>query len=187
MVTYTDVTLPTFAELFCDYSIKDLLFFRIGKQIITWGATRFFPFDDLPARVPVSTATGLGKLRQLRGYCVQDDCSRWGSLPLWHSPKSRMGISPTFHASPWRKSGSDSRVMLFRAILIFLLAGFTRNTCRRAPSLSPRRRCLESMPGRAPLLADVAGSGAAVSWFANGYWEQPDVKFHVSGVVHLQR
>ena len=30
------------------------------------------------------------------------------------------------------------------------------------------------------IVADVAGSGAAVSWFANGYWEQPDVKFHVS-------
>ena len=58
VVIYTDVTLPTFAELFCDYSISDVLFFRIGKQIITWGATRFFPFDDLPARVPVFATLG---------------------------------------------------------------------------------------------------------------------------------
>lgn len=40
------------AELFCDYVLLDWVFLRGGRQIITWGASRTFPFTNLPARLP---------------------------------------------------------------------------------------------------------------------------------------
>jgi hypothetical protein len=39
-------------ELFCDYVFLDRLFLRAGRQTITWGASRAFPYTNLPARLP---------------------------------------------------------------------------------------------------------------------------------------
>ena len=47
---------PTFktqiGEFFADYSIKDAVFFRGGRQIITWGISRYYKFTNLTARLP---------------------------------------------------------------------------------------------------------------------------------------
>ncbi len=39
-------------EFFGDYSIRDQIFFRIGRQNLTWGTSRFYPFANLTARIP---------------------------------------------------------------------------------------------------------------------------------------
>jgi len=39
-------------EIFADYSLKDILYFRMGRQRITWGFSPNFPFTNLPARIP---------------------------------------------------------------------------------------------------------------------------------------
>ncbi|MBN2444211.1 MAG: hypothetical protein JXJ04_22800 [Spirochaetales bacterium] len=39
-------------EFFCDYIILDSLFLRIGRQKLTWGISRNFPFTNLMARIP---------------------------------------------------------------------------------------------------------------------------------------
>lgn len=51
---YTNVSTPAIWEMFADYTFLNTVFFRIGKQIINWGASRFFPIDDLPDLVPTS-------------------------------------------------------------------------------------------------------------------------------------
>ncbi len=39
-------------ELFCDYIFLESMFLRAGRQTITWGASHFFPYTNLPARLP---------------------------------------------------------------------------------------------------------------------------------------
>jgi hypothetical protein len=58
---FSQLAAPSFSELFCDYSVADVLFLRIGKQVVNWGASRFFAIDNLPARVP--TAHGWSQTR----------------------------------------------------------------------------------------------------------------------------
>jgi len=43
---------PEIIEFFADYTLADQLFFRVGRQNITWGISRNFPFTNLPARIP---------------------------------------------------------------------------------------------------------------------------------------
>ena len=42
----------TVTEFFGDYSLADRAFFRIGRQNLTWGTSRYFAFTNLTARVP---------------------------------------------------------------------------------------------------------------------------------------
>jgi hypothetical protein len=39
-------------EFFCDYTLFDFFFLRIGRQKHTWGISRNYPFTDLTARLP---------------------------------------------------------------------------------------------------------------------------------------
>ncbi|MBN1523007.1 MAG: hypothetical protein JW904_00880 [Spirochaetales bacterium] len=39
-------------ELFCDYTVADTVFLRLGRQTITWGISRNYPFTNLLARLP---------------------------------------------------------------------------------------------------------------------------------------
>ncbi len=50
-LTFPDFT-PEVTELFCDYSILNAVFFRIGRHRVTWGQSRNFSFTNLPNRVP---------------------------------------------------------------------------------------------------------------------------------------
>lgn len=43
---------PGISEFFADYDIADKLFLRLGRQNLTWGISRNFPFTNLPARLP---------------------------------------------------------------------------------------------------------------------------------------
>jgi hypothetical protein len=43
---------PEVQEFFCDYALKDIVFFRLGRHKVTWGQSPNFPFTNLPARVP---------------------------------------------------------------------------------------------------------------------------------------
>ena len=177
-VSYTDVTPPTIAELFCDYTISDILFFRIGKQIITWGGTRFFPFDDLPARVPVST----------QSYSERFDNSAAIGLrmtvPLGiHTVSGIAQVRSGYFANPAVPHLEEVGFGL-TGDFVFGNADLSLNGYYQK-YLSPRvlalaKTTLWGIDARAgAMVADVAGSGATVSWLANGYWEQPDVKFRV--------
>lgn len=50
-ISYPDFE-PEVIEFFADYTLADRLFFRAGRQNITWGISRNFPFTNLPARIP---------------------------------------------------------------------------------------------------------------------------------------
>ncbi|MDC7235217.1 MAG: hypothetical protein PQJ58_18440 [Spirochaetales bacterium] len=39
-------------EFFCDYNFNNSLFMRLGRQNLTWGISRNYPFTNLPGRVP---------------------------------------------------------------------------------------------------------------------------------------
>lgn len=39
-------------EFFCDFNVKNSLYVRMGRQTVTWGISRNFPFTNLTARVP---------------------------------------------------------------------------------------------------------------------------------------
>ncbi len=43
---------PEVTEFFADYTVADCLFFRAGRQNVTWGISRNFPYTNLPARLP---------------------------------------------------------------------------------------------------------------------------------------
>ena len=43
---------PKVSEIFADYNINNLVYLRIGRQNLTWGISRYYPFTNLPARLP---------------------------------------------------------------------------------------------------------------------------------------
>jgi hypothetical protein len=49
-----DFTPITLRELFCDLSFAEIIFIRVGKQVVTWGASHLFPVGNLPSRIPVA-------------------------------------------------------------------------------------------------------------------------------------
>lgn len=48
----------TVGDFFADYNWKDLVFFRIGKHTVNWGASRNYPVANLPARLPAGSGGG---------------------------------------------------------------------------------------------------------------------------------
>jgi len=43
---------PGVSEFFADFDFNDLVYLRIGRQNLTWGISRYYPFTNLPARIP---------------------------------------------------------------------------------------------------------------------------------------
>jgi hypothetical protein len=63
---YTNMFAPVINEMFFDYTLKDLVYFRIGKHLVSWGVTRIFDVGgdlmensqdglNLKATVPIGT------------------------------------------------------------------------------------------------------------------------------------
>jgi len=50
-VAYPGFT-PTVSEFFADFDISDRVFFRLGRQNLTWGISRYYKFTNLHARLP---------------------------------------------------------------------------------------------------------------------------------------
>ncbi len=50
-VAYPDYE-PGVSEFFADFDLDDMVYFRIGRQNLTWGISRYYPFTNLPARIP---------------------------------------------------------------------------------------------------------------------------------------
>jgi len=48
----------TLKEFYFDYDYKKIVFLRAGQYAITWGLSPFFPFTNLPSRIPVENARG---------------------------------------------------------------------------------------------------------------------------------
>jgi hypothetical protein len=40
------------SEFFADYDLNNKVYFRIGRQNLTWGISRYYTFTNLPARLP---------------------------------------------------------------------------------------------------------------------------------------
>jgi hypothetical protein len=49
---------PVVKEFFCDYTLLDLAYFRIGKHTVNWGLSSNYPFTNLPARIPFNNSGG---------------------------------------------------------------------------------------------------------------------------------
>jgi len=48
----------TLKEFYFDYDINKVVFFRAGQYGIAWGISPFFPFTNLPARIPADKSEG---------------------------------------------------------------------------------------------------------------------------------
>jgi hypothetical protein len=177
-VVYTDITPPTFSELFCDYTVSDTLFFRIGKQVINWGATRFFPFDNLPARTPAPSLPTSETFDNSAGIGFKV------SIPFGLSSLSAIAqLKNGYFADPTAPHLEEVGVGLLGEWVIANTELSLGGYCQKY--LPPRvlaisKTTILGMDARAgALVADRDGVRAAVSCFANAYWEQPDVRFHV--------
>mgnify|MGYP005856517851 CR=1 FL=1 len=49
---------PETKEFYCDYTLNDLAFFRIGKHAVPWGVSPNYAFANLPARIPAGNSGG---------------------------------------------------------------------------------------------------------------------------------
>lgn len=178
-VSYTDVTPPTIAELFCDYSISDLLFLRIGKQFINWGASRFFPIDNLPGRVSnrtqpysegfdnsagiaVKLTVPLG-VHSLSGIAqIKNNYFQVSSIP--HLQEVGYGLM-----TDWVLGNAD-----------ISLGGYYQKYLAPRALLIGRATVFGIDARAGAIVESVPAGGVSVSGLANAYWEQADVGFHVA-------
>jgi hypothetical protein len=45
-------------DFFCDYTLQDKVYFRIGKHNVNWGISRNYPYTNLPVRIPEGSGGG---------------------------------------------------------------------------------------------------------------------------------
>jgi len=45
-------------DFFCDYTLQDSVYFRIGKHNVNWGISRNYPYTNLPVRIPLGSSGG---------------------------------------------------------------------------------------------------------------------------------
>lgn len=105
---------PQVNEFFADYNLYNQLFFRLGRQTITWGESRNFPHSNLTARVPddfsedpdsyaakVSVPVGIGGIEFLA-------FSRKGFMDDPESPRlHEVGFGGVIN---WAVAGADMRL-----------------------------------------------------------------------------
>jgi hypothetical protein len=175
---YADVAVPTVSELFCDYTAWGALFLRAGKQSVNWGSSRFFPVDNLPARVPVGFSPSSESYENSAGIGLKL------TLPL-----GDQGITALILA----KDGyfSNTSVPGLAEVGYGLLGDLTLGRIELSLGgyyelyLPPRallvaRTSLFGVDLCAEGIVAVPGSsGIAGACIANLYWEQPDVRFHI--------
>ena len=177
---YAQLSGPTIGELFCDYSVADVLFFRIGKQVVNWGAARFFAIDNLPARVP----TGF----QIPLESFDGGAAGIGlkvNIPFGvHSLTTFMQIKNGY----LRPSSTPNLSEVGYGILGELLFGKTELSIGgyyqqylRPRALITAKTSFFGIDAQAEtIIAYTEGPGIVASWVGNLFWEQPDVGFRIA-------
>ena len=176
---YAQLAGPTIGELFCDYSVSDALFFRIGKQVINWGASRFFAIDNLPARVPTGFQIPLESFDGAAGIGLKVN------IPFGvHSLTTFMQIKNGY----LRPSSTPNLSEVGYGILGELLFGKTELSIGgyyqqylRPRALLMAKTSFFGIDAQAEtIIAYTEGPGIAASWVGSLFWEQQDVRFRIS-------
>jgi hypothetical protein len=176
--SYSDLSAPSFAELFCDLTIADTLFVRAGRQVVSWGAARLFPLDNLPSRVPVGFQT------TTEGY---DDSAGIGvkiGIPIGVQSLALLAhVKPGYLQDPAAPRLDEVGYGILGEFVLgrteISLGGYFERYLR------PRcvgivRTSLWGIDLRAALIAAWPGSsGVLMSWIGNLFWEQPDTRFTI--------
>jgi hypothetical protein len=176
--SYANLSAPAISELFCDLTIADTLFIRTGKQIVTWGASRVFPFDNLPSRVPVGFQTATEEYDGSAGIGVKI------GIPFGaHSLAVLAQMKHDYLKDPAAPSLSEGGYGILGELVLgrteLSLGGYYERYLRPR-AMGILRTSLWGVDLRAALIVAYAeGSGALASWIGNIFWEQPDSRFSI--------
>ncbi len=177
---YSQLPVPSIAELFCDYSLYDVLFFRIGKQVINWGVARFFAIDNLPARVPTA-------VHQIPDETF-DNSAGIGlkvNIPFGvHSLTTILQIKPSYlrtvsEPQPGEVGYGLSGELIF-GNLELSVGGYYQQYLRPRALLAAKTSFFGIDLQAETILAYAEGPGVLASWVGSLFWEQRDVKFRIA-------
>jgi hypothetical protein len=176
---YTNVSVPTIWEAFCDYSLVDAVFFRVGKQILNWGVSRFFPIDNLVARVPL----------QFQPFSQEsfDNTAGIGvkiGIPIGiHSLTAVAQLKNGYIADPTHPHFGEVGYGLMGDLQLgktqVSLGGYYEMYLTPRGLLTVQRSVFGIDLRMEAIVALTPSQSVVSSWLANIYWEQADAKFHV--------
>ena len=176
--SYTALSTPALTELFCDLTVADVLFVRAGRQVITWGAARLFPLDNLPSRVPVGFTTAT------EGYDGSGGIGVKIGIPIGvHSLSLLAQVRPGYLQDPTTPRFEEVGYGILGEVVLgrteISLGGYFERYLRPR-GVGIVRTSLWGIDLRAALIAAYAeGTGVLVSWIGNLFWEQPDTRFTI--------
>jgi len=177
---YAQLSGPTIGELFCDYSVSDALFFRIGKQVINWGASRFFAIDNLPARVPTTA-----HLVPDEDFDNSAGIGLKVNIPFGvHSLTSIMQIKQNYLSKKTDPHAGEVGYGLLGDLVFgnteLTVGGYYQQYLRPRALITAKTSFFGIDAQAETIIAYTEGPGIAVSWIGNLFWEQPDVGFRIA-------
>ncbi len=177
---YSQLPVPSFSELFCDYSVADVLFLRIGKQVVNWGASRFFAIDNLPARVPTAA-----HLIPDEGFDNSAGIGLKVGVPIGvHNITALMQVKESYLQDPSRPRPGEVGYGLSGEVLLgnseLSVGGYYQQYLRPRALIMAKTSFFGIDAQAEAIVAYTKGPGVAVSWVGNLFWEQQDVRFRVA-------
>jgi len=170
---------PTVGEVFCDYTLLDTAFFRIGRFGTTWGNARIYSIDNLPGRVPVEVHP-LNSTLDSEGLSLKADVP-FGSNSVSAIIMERNG----YHKDPANPTPSELGYGLLADFVWgrteFSLGGFYQAYLQPRVLITAKTSFFGVDLSGECVLAYVESTGLAPSWNAGIYWEQADVNLSAYG------
>jgi hypothetical protein len=151
---------------------------RAGRQVVTWGAARLLPFDNLPSRVPVGYQTTTEAYDTSAGIGVKI------GLPIGVQTLTLLAqMKPGYVQDPAAPRWDEIGFGVLGEVVIggteLSLGGYFERYLRPR-GIGIVRTSLWGLDLRAGLiLAGAESAGVLVSWIGNLYWEEPDTRFTI--------
>jgi hypothetical protein len=163
---------PTVGEVFCDYTLADAVFFRIGRFGMTWGNARIYGIDNLPGRVPSGVHPPDSTLDS-------DGLSLKADVPFGsHSVSAVIMERNGYHKDPANPAPSELGYGLLGDFVWgrtqFSLGGFYQAYLQPRVLIAAKTSFLGVDLSGECVLAYAENTGLAPSWNAGVYWEQAD-------------